>query len=326
MRQKLLGIALIVCLLITQREISNAQQGKLILRCADVHTFGYPTIEGVLHMARMVKAKTNGRIEIVIYPEGSLGSEASVVEMLQLGALDMGRVSLSQVAEVNPELGVLILPYIFNDETHKWKVLEGLIGGELLKSLANYNLIGLCFQESGHRSFYNSERPIYRPEDLRGLKIRVQPNQIMFRLVEYFGASPIPINYNEVYPALAAGVIDGAENNIPSYLTSGHYMAASYYSEDKHTSIPEIVLISEKTWLKLAPLDREILRAAAKESVSYQRSLWSEFEIISRRKLEEAGCKFNEVDEGAFRVGLEKFYQEHAKEYGKIINKIKKIK
>lgn len=325
MGQKLIVIAFLICLIFTQGEITS-QQDKVILRCADVHAFGYPTIEGVMYMAKMVKARTKGRIEIVIYPEGSLGSEASVVEMLQLGALDMGRVSLSQVAEVNPELGVLILPYIFKNETHKWEILEGKIGSGLLKGLVTYNLIGLCFQESGHRSFYNSKRPIYRPEDLRGLKIRVQPSQIMFRLVEYFGASPVPIDYNDVYPALVAGAVDGAENNIPSYLTSGHYKVARYFSYDKHTSIPEIVLLSKKTWLKLADLDRKIIMAAAKESVSYQRELWSKFEITSRKKLEQAGCKFNEVDEEAFRVGLENFYHKYAKQYEKTISEIQKAK
>lgn len=326
MRHKLfLAIAFSICLIFTQSEII-AHSKKLILRCADVHAFGYPTIEGVLYMAKLVKTRTGGRIEIVIYPEGSLGSEASVVEMLRLGALDMGRVSISQVAEVNPELGVLILPFIFKDETHKWKVLEGEIGAGLLKSLVNYDLVGLCFQESGHRSFYNSKRPIYRPEDLRGLKIRVQPSQIMFRLVEYFGASPVPIDYNDVYPALVAGAVDGAENNIPSYLTSGHYKVARYFSFDKHTSIPEVVLLSKKTWLKLTDSDREIILTAAKESVAYQRELWSKFEIASRRQLEEAGCKFNEVDGEAFRVGLESFYHKYAKQYEKIICEIQKVK
>ncbi len=325
MRQKLLVVVFLICLIFVQHDIA-AQQSELILRCADVHSFGYPTIEGVLYMAKMIKVRTNGRIEIVIYPEGSLGSEASVVEMLQLGALDMGRVSLSQVAEVSTELGVLILPFIFRNEAHKWKVLEGEIGSGLLKNLTTYDLIGLCFQESGHRSFYNSKRPIYRPEDLQGLKIRVQPSRIMSRLVEYFGASPVPIDYNEVYPALEAGVIDGAENNIPSYLTSGHYKVAGFFSYDKHTSIPEVVLLSKKTWSKLTDLDRKIIMTAAKESVSYQRELWSKFEIISRRKLERAGCKFNEVDEEAFHVGLEKFYHKYAKQYEKTIDQIQKVK
>lgn len=325
MGKKWLRIALLISLSFTQTVIT-AQHSKLVLRCADVHAYGYPTIEGVLYMAELVKARTNGRIEIIIYPKGSLGSESSVVEMLQLGALDMGRVSISQVAEVHSELSVLILPFIFKDEAHKWKILEGPIGSGLLKSLANYNLIGLCFQESGYRSFYNSKRPIYRPEDLRGLKIRVQPSQIMFRLVEYFGASPVPIDYNEVYPALKAGVIDGAENNIPSYLTSGHYKVAGYFSFDKHTTIPEIVLISKKTWLKLAEADRKIVMTAAKESVSYQRKLWLEFETASRKKLEQAGCKFNEVDKEAFETGLESFYHQHAKQYEKIIDMIRKVK
>lgn len=298
---------------------------RIVLRCADNQKPGYPTIEGVLEMARRVKEHTNGRIEVKVYPEGSLGTEKSVVEMLQLGALDLGRVSVTQVAEVSPEIGVFVLPYIFKNNDHKWKVLEGPIGNNLLKGLAKVNLIGLCFQESGYRSFYNTRRPIYKPSDLKGLKIRVQPSQIMSKLVECFGASAVPIDYQEVYAALAAGVIDGAENNIPSFVTTKHYQVARYYSFDRHSSIPEVVVISKSTWSKLKPVDREILMAAARESVIYQRELWAKYEDNCLRQLEREGCQFNEVEIEAFKKVSQSFYQKYANQYQATIAAIKEV-
>lgn len=282
----------------------TAAPSGVLLRCADVHRIDYPTIQGVLYMAQRLKERTKGRVEIVIYPQGRLGTEKSAVEMVQLGALDMARVSVSQVAETAPELEILMLPYLFLDNRHKWQVLEGTIGTELLEGLSRHGLIGLCFQEAGYRSFYNRQRPIYRPEDLRGLKIRVQPSQAMIKMVEYLGAVAVPIDYTEVQDALMAGVIDGAENNIPSYATSGHSQAARYYSLDRHSSIPEVVIFSKRSLAKLTPAEQTILREAARESVSFQRGLWPGFEAKCLRQLEREGCRFNEVDGAAFQKAL----------------------
>lgn len=298
---------------------------KVILRSADVHALGYPTVESVRYMSRLVRERTGGRIEIVVYPGGSLGSEKSVVEMLQIGALDLGRVSVSQVAEVDSQLGIFVLPYLFINDLHKWKVLEGSIGTDLLAGLAKRKLIGLCFQESGYRSFYNSKHPIYRPEDLKGLKIRIQPNKVMSKLVESLGAVPIPINYNEVYPALAAEVIDGAENNLPSYLTALHYKNARFYSFDRHSSIPEILLFSQKIWLKLSHGDQQIIMTAAWESSRYQRRLWEDFEKKSRAQLQKQGTIFNEVDMEAFHAALKPFSRKYGQEYGRLLQRIEGI-
>lgn len=306
-------------------DISAGSSGKVLLRCADNQKPGYPTIEGLLDFARRVKRRTNGRLEIVVYPNGCLGSEKAVVEMVRQGALDMGRLSVTQVAEVDPELGVFVLPYIFKDDNHKWKVLEGKIGTRLLKGLARVNLIGLCFQESGYRSFYNTKRPIYRPSDLKGLKIRVQPSQIMSNLVEYLGASAIPIDYQEVYAALAAGAIDGAENNIPSFVSTKHYQVAHYYSFDRHTSIPEVVVMSKATWDQLSQDDQAILITAARESVGYQRECWSKFESDCLKKLQRAGCRFNEVEVGAFQKLFQLFGEKYARPYKSTIEEIKAV-
>ena len=298
---------------------------KIILRCADVQPPGYPTVESMLFMSRLVKEQTKGRIEILVYPNGSLGSESSVVEMVKLGALDMGRVSISQVLEANPDMEVLIFPYIFRDNVHKWNILGGPIGNSMLKGLSKANLIGLCFLESGYRSFYNTKRPIYRPTDLQGLKIRVQPSQMMIKLIEFFGAAAVPIDYNEVYPALTAKAIDGAENNLPSFLSTGHYKVARYYSFDRHSSIPEVVLISKKVWLKLTVSDQQIISKAAKESVPYQRNLWDKFENESYFKLQQEGCKFNEVDLEAFKQRFQSFYQKYNSSFQSIIDQINQV-
>jgi tripartite ATP-independent transporter DctP family solute receptor len=319
-----LAILLLSCF-ITVLTPLHADQG-ILLRCADVHGFGYPTIEGIRYLDALVQKRTSGRIRIKVYPESSLGSEESVLDMVRLGALDMGRISITQAAEVDSEIGVFILPYLFANDAHKWKVLDGPIGAELLKGLERYGMIGLCFQESGYRSFYNSKRPIYRPEDLKGLKLRVQPSQTMVKLLEFLGAAPIPIDYGEVLDALEANVIDGAENNIPSYYTSGHYRFAKYFSSDRHSSIPEVLIISKKTWLKLTPADRKILAATAKESVAYQRYQWAEFEANCRAKLEKAGCRFNEVDIAAFKKAVEPFDHDQRKRYQKLIQEIDRAK
>jgi tripartite ATP-independent transporter DctP family solute receptor len=298
---------------------------KIILRCADVQAPGYPTVEGILYMSRLVKEQTKGRIEIVVYPNSSLGPESSVVEMVKLGVLDMGRVSISQVVTSDPNLEVLLLPYIFKDNIHKWKVLDGSIGNSLLEGLSKTDLIGLCFLEAGYRSFYNTKRPIYSPEDLRGLKIRVQPSQIMIKMIEFLGAAAVPIDYNEVTPTLTAKAIDGAENNLPSFLSMGHYKVARYFSFDRHSSIPEVVLISKKIWTKLAASDQEIIRKAAKESVPYQRKLWDKFENDSYLNLQQEGCKFNEVDLAAFKQRFKFFYQMYAKKYLSMIDEINRV-
>lgn len=311
------------CLILGLMPVSAGE--KIILRCADVHSFGYPTVEGVLYMSRLVKEQTDGRIEIVVYPESQLGSEASVVKMVRTGMLEMGRISASQVAEVAPEFGVFVLPYLFKNNSHKWKVLDGSIGTQLLNGLERVGLIGLCFQEAGYRSFYNSKHPIYRPEDLKGLRIRVQPNDIMVKLIDFLGAYPVPINYEEIGNALAARIIDGAENNIPSYYSAGHYQQALYYSFDRHSSIPEILLLSQKTWLSLTPSDRQIIANAAHRSVAYQRRLWIEYESQCLEKLAKAGCRINEVDLESFWKTGQLFIQKHASEHKNLVTKIRKV-
>lgn len=299
---------------------------QILLRCADVHRLDYPTIAGVRHLGNLLQERTRGKLRIEIYPESSLGTERSVVEMVRLGALDMGRISISEVAEVDPALGALLLPYLFKDNGHKWRVLNGPTGRRLLQGLSRFGLIGLGFQEAGYRSIYNWKHPIYRPEDLAGLKLRVQPNQMMVEMMEFLTVAPVPIDYDQVYSALEAKVIDGAENNIPSYYTSGHYKFAKYFSLTSHVSLPEMLILSQKTWLKLSSKEQEILMTAAQESVAYQRARWAEFEADCKKKLIAAGCRFNDVDVAAFQGVVEPFYQNYRRRYPALIAEIEQLK
>lgn len=295
---------------------------KIVLRCADVHPSYYPTVQGVNYMGRLLKKRSNGRIEIKVYTDSSLGAEPSVIEMLRMGALDMARLSTASVADVDDELGVFVLPYLFRDDNHKWKVLNGPTGFRILDGMAHYGIVGLSFQEAGYRSFYNNKRSIYEPQDLKGLKMRVLPSRLLIKLIEFYGATPVPINYNEVFSALRAGVIDGAENNIPSYVSSNHYKVAKYYSLDRHNSIPEVLIISQKKWFQLSPADRKMIQSAARESVDYQRRLWANFELECLKKLKKEGCIVNEVDVEAFKNEIQSFYQTYAKQYQSLIDEI----
>jgi tripartite ATP-independent transporter DctP family solute receptor len=242
-------------------------------------------------MAGTLQRGTAGRITMEIHPAAQLGSEKETIEMCKLGQLDINRVSSSPLAEFAPQAGVYSLPYLFRGEAHMWKVLEGPIGREVLDSLEPHGFIGLCYYDSGARSFYNSKRPINTPGDLHGLKMRVQKNRVMQDCVQALGASPVSMAFEEAYSALQTGVVDGAENNPPSYENTKHYEVAKYYSLDEHTRVPEIVLCSKRTWDRLAPADRALLRKAAQASVTEQRRLWREYTAKACAPCERPGSR-----------------------------------
>jgi len=266
-----------------------------VLLAADDHPLEYPTTQGLVAMNRYLTEKSGGRLSLDIFADSVLGEEKVTIEQTQLGILDINRVNVSPVAQISPELGVLVLPYLFRDQAHMRRVLDGEIGEELLGSLGRYNLVGLCFYDSGARNFYNRVRPILKPADLVGLKIRVQESAIMVGMVKALGGSPTPMAFGEVYSSLATGVIDGAENNWPSYEYTGHYQVAGYYSLDEHSRVPEIVLMSRRTWARLSPEERALIKEAARASVPAQRKLWSALEEKARRDVEANGARVNAI-------------------------------
>lgn len=325
---RLLGIALSLLLgFASLTGCGGGDDGKIVLKAADVHELSYPTTQGLVKMKELLEAWTDGRISVQIYHSAQLGSEKETIEQTQFGGLDINRVNVNPITQIAPEFKVFALPYIFRDADHMHKVLDGEIGQEFLDKLAKKELIGLAYYDSGQRSFYNTQRPVRNIKDLKGLKIRVQKAEIMMDMVQAVGASSTPMAFEEVYTALQTGVIDGAENNLPSYVTKGHYEKAKYYTMDGHSRVPEIVLFSKKTWDRLTPEDRALVRRAARESVAHQRKLWQAKVDEARRTAVASGCEIITVtDIQPFIDAMKPVYEKHAAGLQDVIARIQATK
>jgi len=261
-------------------------------------------------MARRVEESSAGRMRIDIYPSEQLGSERECLELLQIGSLNMTKVSCSVLEGFVPSMSVLSLPFIFRDEDHRFKILEGEIGKKLLLDGQKYWLRGLCYYDAGTRSFYTKNRPILIPDDLAGLKIRTQESQTSIRMVQALGGSPTPIAWGELYSALQQGVVDGAENNPPSFHLSRHYEVCKFYSLDEHTGVPDVLLISTKSWQDLSEEYKTILQNAAEDSALLQKKLWEEATKEALEHVREAGVEILYPDKSVFAEKIESLYRE----------------
>lgn len=267
---------------------------KFTFRLAETHPPDYPTTLGDKKFAELVYEKSQGRIKIDVFPSSQLGEEKAVIEQVQLGAIEFTRVNASPLAEFNKQFGVLSLPYAFDSDEHLWKFLNGDYGSKMLNDLEKSKMKGLAYYSSGSRSFY-ARKPLNSIEDMKGLKIRVQQSKINMDMISALGASATPMPYGEVFSALQTGVIDGAENNYPSYLSSNHYQAAKFHILDRHQRTPEVLLISKAAWDKLGDADKKIVKEAALESVKFQREYWDKYEKESEAKLRNAGITIIDV-------------------------------
>jgi tripartite ATP-independent transporter DctP family solute receptor len=262
-------------------------------------------------LAERVAEKSKGRMRIDVYPSEQLGSERECLELLQIGSLAMTKVSCSVIEGFVPEMGVLSLPYLFRDEAHRFRVLDGEIGRELLLAGERYWLRGLCYYDAGTRSFYTVDRPVLEPGDLAGLKIRTQESPTSMRMVQALGGSATPIAWGELYSALQQGVVDGAENNPPSFHLSRHYEVCKFYSLDEHTGVPDVLVISTKIWANLSPEFQQWLQEAANESEIYQRKLWKEATEKALEHVQKAGVTIYHPDKTSFIAGVESIYEEY---------------
>jgi len=260
----------------------------------------HPVHKGMEYMAKRLKEKSKGKLEIEIYPSGQLGSEQQCVELLQIGSLAITKVSAAVMESFSKKYKVLGLPYIFRSKQHGYNVLDGEIGRELLEGSEEYWIRGLCFFDAGSRSFYTINKPIMTPKDLSGMKIRVMKSITAMEMVKALGGSPTPISWGELYTALQSGVVDGAENNPPSFYTSHHYEVCKHYSLDEHTSVPDVLIISSKVWNGLTDQEKQWLQEAADEAVPVQRKYWAESEKESIEKVQEAGVTIHYPDKTAF--------------------------
>ena len=286
-------------------KVSNVR----ILKLAHVLPTDHPVHKGMVFMAEKVVEKSGGKMRVDIYPGGQLGAERDLIELLQIGSLAMTKVSSAPLEGFVPDIKIFGVPYIFRDDDHRWKVMQGEIGKRLLLASQEFYLRGLCYYDAGYRSFYTKEKPITSPDDLKGMKIRVMKSITSVQMVDALGGSPTPIPWGELYTALQQGVVDGAENNAPSLHTSRHYEVCKYYSLDEHTSYPDILLMSTVVWESLSPEEQQWLQEAVDESVEKQKILWKEAVDEALRIFKEAGGNINYPNKALFREKVSSMYE-----------------
>ncbi|TPN17879.1 TRAP transporter substrate-binding protein [Mesorhizobium sp. B2-3-3] len=288
--------------------IANAET---VLRSSDTHPDGYPTVEAVKYMGDLIKQRSNGRYSIEVYHSAQLGEEKDTIEQTQAGVIDLDRVSMGPFNGIVPETAVPSLPYMFRSVEHMRHVMDGPIGDQILKAFEAHDLIGLAFYDSGARSFYNTKKDITSMADMKGMKFRVIQSDVFVDMVNALGANATPMAYGEVYSALQTGVIDGAENNWPSFESAKHYEVAKHYTMDEHQIVPEVLVMSKASWGKLSPEDQAIVRQAAKDSVVKMRELWDTQEKKSRGIVEAAGVKVSDIDKQPLIDAMKPVYDKY---------------
>lgn len=288
----------------------------------------HPVHKAMTYMADRVAEKSRGKMRIDIYPGQQLGTEREQIELLQIGSLGMTKVSSGVIEGFVPEFKIFNLPYLFRDEAHRYAILEGAVGRELLSKANQYLLHGLCYYDAGSRSFYTKTKPILSPSDLKGLKIRTMESTMMFKMVQAMGGSATPIAWGELYTALQQGIVDGAENNPPSFHLSKHYEVCKYYSLDEHSAVPDVLLISSAVWNRLSPDEQKILQEAADESAQYQKELWRRATNEALAEVQKAGVTVYYPDKKAFAEKVQPIYDEFRDnaEMWNIIQYIKAVK
>ncbi len=305
-----LGACLLLLPFSSCKEATEGTQIKLAHSLDTQH----PVHFAMLHMAEKVKEKSGGKLTLEIYPNAQLGSEREAVELLQIGSLGMTKISAAVMESFSPNYKVLSLPYIFKDKDHYYRVLDGSIGKDLLAEGEKYWLRGLCFYDAGSRSFYSVNKPIDDPKDLKSMKIRVQDSPTAVSMVNMLGGTATPISWGELYTALQQGVVDGAENNPPSFYLSRHYEVCKYYSLNEHTMVPDVLLISTIVWERLTEQEQQWLQAAVDESLVVQRKLWHEAEVEALEAVKEAGVIVNTPDKESFSNLVEPMYETYKNE------------
>ena len=282
-------------------------------RAADTHADGYPTVEAVEHMGELLSSWTNGRMGIQMFPGRQLGEERDTIEQTIAGVIDINRVNLAPLNGIVPETAIPALPFIFRSTEHMRTVMDGEIGQEIMAAMEEHGLVGLAYYDSGARSFYNSVRPITSPADMEGLRIRVQNSDLFVATMEALGANATPMEFGQVYEALANGVIDGAENNWPSYESTRHFEVANYYTLNQHSLSPEVLVMSKVTWDGLSASDQQLVRKAAALSVPFMRELWDARVEASRAIVEANGNEIiYEVDKQPFIDAMAPVYERFA--------------
>ncbi|MFC1518585.1 TRAP transporter substrate-binding protein [Pseudomonadota bacterium] len=299
---------LAVIITISLSSCSDSRNEQVNIRFSHGLDTQHPVHIAVVYMNEVLKKVSNGNMSLIIYPSGQLGSEREVLELLQIGSLGMTKVSASSLEAFVPQMQVFSLPYLFTDNDHFWKSLNSDIGQKLLDEGTAFRIKGLGYFDAGSRSFYTTEDKVLSPEQLQGLKIRVMNSESAVEMVNTMGAAATPVSWGELYTALQQGIVEGAENNPPSFYYSKHYEVSKYYLLDEHTSIPDVVVIGTHIWNSLTPQQQQWLSQAMEEASTYQQSLWAESTSMSLQKVKEAGVQVIVADKSSFQKSVEPIY------------------
>lgn len=327
-----LGVAAVALGLVGLGAGPAAAQQKMVLKATDVHPLGYPTVEAVVRMGKKLEQATNGRVSIQMFPSMQLGGEKEMIEQAQVGALQIARVSVGPMGSIVDELNVFNLPFVFRDVPHMNKVIDGAIGQEMLDKLSNHpqsKLIGLAWMDAGARSIYNSKKPVKSIDDVKGLKVRVMGNPIFVDMMNAIGGNGIAMGFDQLYNALQTGVVDGAENNPPSYESGKHFQVAKYYSLTEHLIIPEILLFSKSSFEKLSKEDQALIKKVGKETQLEERKLWNDREKESMELIKKQGIEvvsFTPAQKKQFQDAVKPVWDKYGGKYAALIKRIQDVK
>ena len=310
---------------------SAVAQQKLELKASDVHPAGYPTVVAVENLGKKLSAATNGRLTVAMYPSMQLGGEKEAIEQAQVGAIAFARVSVGALGPVVDDLNVFNMPYVFRNTTHMQHVIDGPIGQDLLDKVTNSGkgLVGLCWMDAGARNFYDTKKPIKTVADLKGMKIRVIGNPIFVDMANAMGGNGVAMGYDQVFSALQTGVVDGAENNPPSFVFDNHYQVAKFYTVDEHLIVPEMVVFSKKIWDTMSKEDQALLVKFGKEAQQEERKLWDVYEKQAMDKAKAAGIQIIEVsaaDKKAFQDAVKPVWDKYGPKYADMVKRIQEVK
>src|SRR5215468_6834741 len=304
----------------------SAAQAKMVFKAADVHPAGYPTVVAVENMGKKLEQATNGRLTVQMFGSMQLGGEKEAIEQAQVGAIQIARVSVGALGPVIDDLNVFNLPFLFRNTAHMQKVIDGAIGTELLdKVTANdkAGLVGLCWMDAGARSFYNTKHPIKSIADLKGLKVRVIGNPMFVDMANALGANGVAMGYDQVFSALQTGVIDGAENNPPSFVFDNHYQVAKNYTLTEHLIVPEVLVFSKRTWDSLSKDDQALLKKTAREAQAEERVLWAAYEKQAMEKARANGVQVVEtIDKQPFQDAVKPVWDKYGPRFAELIKRV----
>jgi len=294
----------------------------------NIHPPDYPVSKGMDRFAELVAQRSNGRIKLRTYHSAQLGQQDEAIQQMRLGSIDFAEFNLSPLNNLAASTQVLTLPFLFRDVAHLHKVVDGPVGDEIAADLAKVGIVPLAWYDAGARSLY-TRTPVAKPEDLKGMKIRVQTSDLWIDLIRALGANPTPLPFGEVYTSLQSGVLDGAENNWPSYESTRHFEVAKYYATTEHSNVPEVLAVSATRWRRLNDADKQLLKDAARESATYQRQLWAERERISRERVVAGGAQVTEIaDRAPWAALMKPVYDKYASDprMAKLVEQIRETR